>query len=97
MLTLLILRLVKSVPGLLLLSRCAFVQVGVIGEDSTRDGFRHTRMLKGNQEGYEVYTLDHVSGDLRLDLAYEYGSSEPPQPLPLPAPEELLCTPEFGK
>ncbi|GMH43730.1 hypothetical protein BSKO_11652 [Bryopsis sp. KO-2023] len=75
---------------------CAFVQVGVIGDDSSRDGFRHSRILKGNSDGYEVHTLDHSTGELRLDLAHNYSSVDPPKPLPLPPREELLCNPEYG-
>lgn len=70
--------------------------MGVIGEDSSRDGFRHSRILKGNSDGYEVFTLDHDTGELRLDLSFNYSSKDSPQPEPIPPPEELLCHPNSG-
>eukprot|EP00752_Nemacystus_decipiens_P003688 g3398.t1 len=54
---------------------CAFVQVGVIGEKSTRDGRRQTRLVRGTEDSLEVYTVSHhVEGakDARLDLTLNY-------------------------
>uniref|UniRef100_A0A061QWZ0 Calcineurin-like phosphoesterase n=1 Tax=Tetraselmis sp. GSL018 TaxID=582737 RepID=A0A061QWZ0_9CHLO len=73
--------------------RTAFVQTGVIGE-CNRDGLRQSRILKVAPGGYEVYTIDHDTADLRLDLAHEWASAEPPVPEPLEL--ELLCDPEAG-
>ena len=48
--------------------RCAFVQVGVIGE-CNRDGFRQSRLLRVTAGGYQVLTVDHGdNGRTRLDL-----------------------------
>ncbi|CAB1102864.1 unnamed protein product [Ectocarpus sp. CCAP 1310/34] len=54
---------------------CAFVQVGVIGEKSTRDGRRQTRLVRGTAECLQVYTVSHhVKGaaDARLDVTLNY-------------------------
>eukprot|EP00903_Cladosiphon_okamuranus_P022060 g20287.t1 len=54
---------------------CAFVQVGVIGEKSTRDGRRQTRLVRGTEDCLKVYTVSHhVEGakDARLDLTLNY-------------------------
>ena len=51
------------------LGECAFVQVGVIGAGSTRDERRHSRLLRAGADGYRLFTLDHSTGALRLDLA----------------------------
>ena len=42
--------------------------------------------------GYQVLTLDHASGALRLDLGSEWLAREAPCPL-LPPAGELLCSP----
>ncbi|KAK9806310.1 hypothetical protein WJX72_009584 [[Myrmecia] bisecta] len=73
--------------------RCAFVQTGVIGE-CNRDGLRQSRFLRGDEAGYQLYTLDHDSGQLRLDLQYGWQDELPPQPI-LPD-DERLCNPEDG-
>ena len=46
---------------------CAFAQVGVIGPRSTRDGLRQSRVLDGDAEGFQLLSLDHDTGRLRLD------------------------------
>lgn len=71
----------------------AFVLTGVIGE-CNRDGFRHSRLLKGTAEGYELYTMDHDTGALRLDLAHRW--DDPSAPHPLLPEEELICDPSAG-
>lgn len=48
-------------------SHCAFVQTGVIGK-CNRDGERQSRVLKMTADGFEVHTLDHATGELRIDL-----------------------------
>lgn len=71
----------------------AFVLTGVIGE-CNRDGFRHSRVLKGSEEGYEMFTMDHDSGEMRLDLAHRWDDAGPPKPVvPL---AELICDPSAG-
>ena len=47
---------------------CVFVQTGVMGGSSARDGRRQSRILKGNKDGLEIYTVSHhKGGELRLD------------------------------
>jgi len=47
----------------------AFVQVGVIGDKSMRDGRRQTRVIRGNADGLRVFTVDHHKGGReRLDM-----------------------------
>ncbi|BDA46759.1 probable 3',5'-cyclic adenosine monophosphate phosphodiesterase Cpd at N-terminal half [Coccomyxa sp. Obi] len=70
---------------------CAFVQTGVIG-DCNRDGYRHSRVVKASKEGYQLYTMDHNTGELRLDLEHPWRSERPPQPI-LP-PQDQLCDSE---
>lgn len=70
---------------------CAFVQTGVIG-DCNRDGYRHSRIVKASKEGYQLYTMDHHTGELRLDLEHPWRSECPPQPI-LP-PQDQLCDSE---
>eukprot|EP00798_Chlamydomonas_sp_ICE-L_P001369 gene1369-32733_t len=73
---------------------CAFVQTGVIGE-CNRDGNRHSRVLKGDAEGYKLYTLDHEGdGSLRLDMSHSW--SDTIAPVPCVPDEELMCDPEAG-
>jgi hypothetical protein len=74
---------------------CAFVQTGVIGATSSRDGRRHSRLLRASREGYSLYTVDHNSGGaLRLDMTRRYADAAPPVPLPPPA--ALVCDPAAG-
>lgn len=52
---------------------CTFVQVGVMGPVSTRDGNRQTRLVQGNSQRLRVYTINHHLSnpeevDLRLDV-----------------------------
>jgi hypothetical protein len=48
----------------------------------------------GTAEGYELYTVDHDSGALRLDLRHRWDDASPPQPLT--PQEELICDPAAG-
>jgi hypothetical protein len=44
-----------------------------MGEKSTRDGRRQSRIVKGNDKGLEVYTVNHhKNGELRLDVTIQY-------------------------
>ena len=45
-------------------------------------------MAAGDQEGYKLYTMDHNTGSLRLDLEHKWASSQLPQPV-LPPPDQL--------
>jgi len=72
----------------------AFVQVGVIGE-CNRDGQRHSRVLSSTRDGYQLYTMDHDDGTLRLDLEAGWSASDVPVPVPL-SEDELLCDPTAG-
>lgn len=72
----------------------AFVLTGVIGDDSTRDGLRHSRLLRGTAAGFELYTVDHDSGSTRLDLRGSWEGSDAPEYL-LPE-DEMLCDPSSG-
>lgn len=50
-----------------------FVQTGVMGEKSSRDGRRQSRMVQGDGEGLQVYTVNHhKGGELRLDVTIKY-------------------------
>ncbi|GIL77319.1 hypothetical protein Vretifemale_6793 [Volvox reticuliferus] len=73
--------------------RTAFVQVGVIGE-CNRDGMRQSRLLRGGPNGYQLFTVDHDTGTLRLDMAAQWDDQEAPTPI-IPE-EELLCDPDAG-
>ncbi|CAE7758300.1 GRINA [Symbiodinium pilosum] len=43
---------------------------------SSRDGRRQSRLVKGNAQGYEIYTVDHKKGGkLRLDATVLYSDS----------------------
>mmetsp|Transcript_30683 Transcript_30683/g.42488 ORF Transcript_30683/g.42488 Transcript_30683/m.42488 type:complete len:595 (-) Transcript_30683:133-1917(-) len=52
---------------------CVFAQTGVMTARSTRDGRRHSRLLRGNAEGFEICTVDHGKGGVvRLDATVVY-------------------------
>jgi hypothetical protein len=72
----------------------AFVLTGVIGDASSRDGQRQSRILRGSEDGYEVYTVDHDANSMRLDLKGSWEVLSKPQYL---VPEgDLLCDPASG-
>lgn len=72
---------------------CAFVQTGVIGL-CNRDGFRHSRLLRLDGQGYRLFTCDHDTGGLRLDLAH--GWADVAAPAPIIAEDEVICDPAAG-
>jgi len=52
---------------------CVFAQTGVMTARSSRDGRRHSRLLRGNADGFEICTIDHSKGGkLRLDATVTY-------------------------
>jgi hypothetical protein len=70
---------------------CAFVQVGVIGPKSSRDGYRQSRLLEADAAGFRLYSVDHgAGGTARLDLERGWGADAgPPRPRPVPRAERL--------
>jgi hypothetical protein len=72
----------------------AFVLTGVIGDHASRDGHRHSRLLRGDARGFELLTVDHDEGSTRVDLKGRWDDPGPPQYL-VPQ-EDLLCDPEAG-
>ena len=54
--------------------------------------YSYVRGISGDQEGYRLYTMDHNTGSLRLDLEHKWHSSQPPQPV-LP-PLDQMCDDE---
>ena len=85
-------------------NNCAFAQVGVIGPRSTRDGLRQSRVLDGDAEGFQLFSLDHETGRMRLDARGEWWGKElkggkggklarPPRLEVLPVPEDELLDP----
>jgi Calcineurin-like phosphoesterase len=77
-----------------LVGSTAYILTGVIGDHSSRDGLRHSRVLKGNKDSFEVYTVDHDSNSLRLDLQGRWDDQGPPKYM-VPT-SELLCDPSSG-
>lgn len=72
----------------------AFVLTGVIGDSSSRDGHRQSRILSGTDEGFELFTVDHDDASLRLDLRGSWNMNDVPKYL---VPEDvLLCDPSNG-
>ncbi|CAE8662088.1 unnamed protein product [Polarella glacialis] len=52
---------------------CVFAQTGVMTKRSTRDGRRQSRLVRGNAEGFEICTVDHLKGgQVRLDATVTY-------------------------
>jgi hypothetical protein len=45
----------------------------------------------GDRDGYQLFTVDHEDGSLRLDLAHGWADTTSPQPV-LPD-DQLLCDP----
>ena len=55
---------------------CLYVQTGVIGDDVTKDGRSHSRLLRADAFGYRLFTVDHAAGGaVRLDVERRF--SEP--------------------
>ncbi|CAE7559684.1 GRINA [Symbiodinium natans] len=70
---------------------CVFAQTGVMRSQSSRDGRRQSRLVKGNAQGFEIYTVDHKrGGELRLDATVLYSDS-------CDLPEELTISQEASE
>jgi hypothetical protein len=55
---------------------CIFAQTGCMTSRSTRDGRRHSRLVRGNADGFEVCTIDHKKdGKVRLDATVTFADS----------------------
>lgn len=58
-------------------NRCTFVQVNVVGPKSTRDKTRQTRVVRGNSERMEIYSINHHvrdengNAEIRLDAVLD--------------------------
>lgn len=76
--------------SLSVVGRATFVQVGVIGPGSSRDGLRQSRLVTGDQAGFRLWSIDHEAGGaLRLDLERGWWDGGPPAVVPVPA-DDLL-------
>jgi hypothetical protein len=52
---------------------CVFAQTSVIRKGCSRDGRNQSRLLRGNKDGFEVCTVDHLKGGaIRLDATITY-------------------------
>jgi len=50
-----------------------FCQTGCMTARSSRDGRRHSRFLRGNSDGFEICTIDHMNGGrVRLDATVTF-------------------------
>lgn len=54
---------------------CTYVHTGVIGSIS-RDGERHSRLVRHDAGGFELFTVDHVTGDLVPDVRCRYDATD---------------------
>ncbi len=72
----------------------AFVLTGVIGGSMSRDGDRHSRLLRGDEDGFTLLTMDHETGESRIDLKGLWDARNAPQILT--PPEELICDVSSG-
>lgn len=62
---------------------CTFVQAGVVGPTSTRDGRRQTRLVQGASDRLKIYTINHHKrnektgkAELRLDAEIDIATGE---------------------
>mmetsp|Transcript_8795 Transcript_8795/g.12490 ORF Transcript_8795/g.12490 Transcript_8795/m.12490 type:complete len:609 (+) Transcript_8795:58-1884(+) len=52
---------------------CVFAQTGVMRGGTSRDGRQQSRLLRGNADGFEICTIDHLKdGEVRLDATITY-------------------------
>lgn len=56
---------------------CVFAQTAVMAKKSTRDTRRQSRMIRGTDKGFNIYTIDHTdAGRERLDATVTYQGNE---------------------
>ena len=56
---------------------CVFCQTSVMRDETSRDGRRQSRLLRGNKNGFEVCTVDHAKGgEIRVDATVIYKDDE---------------------
>lgn len=59
------------------LDHCVFVQLGVIGDSSQRDGRRQTRLVRGFEDRLEIWSVNHHErGRERLDAVYRFDGGD---------------------
>lgn len=52
---------------------CVFAQTSVMRAGTSRDGRQQSRLLRGNDKGFEICTVDHAKGGkIRLDATISY-------------------------
>ncbi len=52
---------------------CVFAQTSVMRSGTSRDSRQQSRLIRGNEEGFEVCTVNHAKGgELRLDASITY-------------------------
>jgi len=52
---------------------CVFAQTAVIGKKSTRDTRRQSRLVRGNKDGFQIFTINHAkNGEERLDATITF-------------------------
>lgn len=52
---------------------CVFVQTSVMRSGTSRDGRQQSRLIRGNDEGFEICTVDHAEGGkIRVDATITY-------------------------
>jgi Calcineurin-like phosphoesterase len=55
---------------------CVFAQTAVMRKGTSRDGRQQSRLLRGNKNGFEICTVDHMKGGrIRLDATITYKDS----------------------
>jgi len=54
---------------------CVFAQTSVMSRKSTRDSRRQSRLLRGNKDGFQICTVNHLkNGEERVDLTVTYSN-----------------------
>ena len=51
---------------------CIFVQTACMSEHASRDNRQQSRVLKGNNNGFSINTVDHKTGRERIDVSITY-------------------------
>ncbi|CAB9500859.1 Calcineurin-like phosphoesterase [Seminavis robusta] len=52
---------------------CVFAQTSVMRAGTSRDGRQQSRLIRGNNQGFEICTIDHANnGALRVDATINY-------------------------